>query len=320
MADSKSHPGTRDVTSGQTGTNPVWKRGAAFVDGDFCPVEEAKISVLDLGVTRSDCTYDVVHVWEGRFFRLDAHLDRFAANLRRLRLDPGLDRAAVEDVLHGCVRRAGLECAYVSMTCTRGRLPQGSRDLRTARNTFYAYALPFVWIATPEQQTTTGAGMWISEIARIPPDSVDPLVKNYHWLDMDMALFGAYEHDVQLVVLRDRDVGVTEGPGFNVFALVDGSWRTPASGTLHGITRRTAIELLREGGAPVAEGPLPAADVRRADEVLVTSTAGGVIPVTAVDGSPVGSGRPGERTLDLRERYWARHADPAYSTPVRYDG
>jgi branched-chain amino acid aminotransferase len=320
MVDSKSHPGTRDVTPDQTGANPVWKGGAAFVDGDFCPVEEAKISVLDLGVTRSDCTYDVVHVWEGRFFRLDAHLDRFAANLRRLRLDPGLDRAAIEDVLHGCVRRAGLESAYVSMTCTRGRLPQGSRDLRTARNTFYVYALPFVWIATPEQQTTTGVGMWISNIPRIPPDSVDPLVKNYHWLDMDMALFGAYEHDVQLVVLRDRDGGVTEGPGFNVFALVDGSWRTPASGTLHGITRRTAIELLREGGDPVEEGPLPAADVRRADEVLVTSTAGGVIPVTAVDGSPVGSGRPGERTLDLHERYWARHADPAYSTPVRYDG
>lgn len=302
------------------GDHPSWGRGAAFVDGEFCRIEDARISVLDLGVTRGDCTYDVVHVWEGRFFRLDAHLDRFAANLRRLRLDPGLDRAAIEDALHGCVRRAGLESAYVSMTCTRGRLPQGSRDLRTARNTFYSYAVPFVWIATPEQQRTTGVGMWISDIPRIPPESVDPLVKNYHWLDMDMALFGAYEHDVGLVVLRDREGGVTEGPGFNVFARVDGVWRTPASGTLHGITRRTAIELLREGGARVEEGVLPPADVLRADEVLVTSTAGGVIPVTAVNGSRVGNGSPGPLTLDLRERYWARHADPAYTTPVRYDG
>jgi branched-chain amino acid aminotransferase len=315
----KPHIEGRDVTLAVAGGDPVWGRGAAFVEGDYCPVEDAKISVLDLGVTRSDCTYDVVHVWEGRFFRLAEHLDRFTANLRRLRLDPGLDRAGIQDVLNGCVRRAGLESAYVSMTCTRGRLAQGSRDLRTARNTFYCYALPFVWIATPEQQTTTGVGMWISDIPRIPPDSVDPRVKNYHWLDMDMALFGAYEHNVQLVVLRDRDGGVTEGPGFNVFALRNGVWRTPAAGTLHGITRRTAIELLREGGARVDEGPLAAADVRRADEVLVTSTAGGVIPVTAVDGSPVGRGRPGLRTLDLRERYWARHADPAYTTPVRYD-
>jgi branched-chain amino acid aminotransferase len=301
------------------GDRSPWERGAAYVDGEFCPIEDAKISVLDLGVTRSDCTYDVVHIWEGRFFRLDAHLERFAANLRRLRLDPGVDRAGMVSVLHGCVRRTGLRSAYVSMTCTRGRLPQGSRDLRAARNTFYCYALPFVWIATPEQQMTTGVGMWISDIPRIPPDSVDPLVKNYHWLDMDMALFGAYEHDVGLVVLRDRDGGVTEGPGFNVFGLVDGVWRTPASGTLHGITRRTAMELLREGGARVEESSLSADELRRAEEVLVTSTAGGVIPVTAVDGSPVGSGMPGQRTLDLRERYWARHADPAYTTPVRYD-
>ena len=59
---------------------PPWPAGAAWIDGQYRPVGDAKISVLDLGVTRSDCTYDVVHVWEGRFYRLDAHLDRFAAH------------------------------------------------------------------------------------------------------------------------------------------------------------------------------------------------------------------------------------------------
>ena len=73
-----------------------WPAGAAWIDGTYCPVEEAKISVLDLGVTRSDCTYDVAHVWRGRFYRLDAHLDRFGASLARLRLDPGHDRAEIE--------------------------------------------------------------------------------------------------------------------------------------------------------------------------------------------------------------------------------
>ncbi|MGH3158376.1 MAG: aminotransferase class IV, partial [Streptosporangiaceae bacterium] len=88
---------------------------------------------LDLGVTRSDCTYDVIHVWDGRFYRLDAHLDRFSASLARLHLNPGHDRAQIGALLHGCVRHAGLREAYVSMTCTRGRLATGSRDLRTAR-------------------------------------------------------------------------------------------------------------------------------------------------------------------------------------------
>jgi branched-chain amino acid aminotransferase len=178
--------------------------------------------------------------------------------------------------------------------------------------------VPYVWIVTPEQQAT-GASLWISETPRIPPESVDPSVKNYHWLDLDLALLDAYDHDAQLVVLGDGRGGVTEGPGYNVFAHVDGRWLTPGSGTLQGITRRTVIELIGEMETPVEQGALAAADLRRADEVLVTSTAGGVMPITTVDGVPVGDGEPGPLTGALRERYWARHADPEWTTAVRYD-
>jgi len=296
---------------------PPWPSGAAWIDGRYCPVEDARISVLDLGVTRSDCTYDVVHVWEGRFYRLDAHLDRFAASMARLRLDPGRDRAGIEDVLHGCVRHAGLRAAYVSMTCTRGRMPPGSRDLRTARGMFYCYAVPFIWISRPEQQEQ-GARMRISRVTRIPPQSVDPSVKNYHWLDLDLALLEAYDHDADLVVLRDLSGAITEGPGYNVFAHVDGRWLTPGQGTLAGITRRSLIELAREAGQRMDESVLTAGDLLRADEVLVTSTAGGIMPVTVIDGAPVGSGAPGPLTRQLRVRYWASHQDPRFSAPVRY--
>jgi branched-chain amino acid aminotransferase len=304
---------TEDIPAGAR-----WAAGAAWIDGGYCPAAEAKISVLDLGVTRSDCAYDVVHAWQGRFYRLAAHLDRFLASCARLGLDPGRDRAGIEDILHGCVRRAGLRAAYVSMTCTRGRLAPGSRDLRTARPTFYCYAVPFVWIVTPEQQEA-GASMWISPATRIPPQSLDPAVKNYHWLDMELALLAAYEHQAQLVVLRDLSGAITEGPGFNVFAHTGGRWLTPASGTLLGITRRSVIELAAEAGQPVQEGLLSADELRQADEVLVSSTAGGIMPVTIIDGQPVGPGVPGPLTLHLRERYWARHDDPRYSVPVRYD-
>jgi branched-chain amino acid aminotransferase len=297
---------------------PPWPGGAAWIDGRFGPIEEAKISVLDLGLTRSDCTYDVVHVWQGSFFRLADHLDRFAASMARLRLDPGYDRAQIESVLHGCVRQTGLREAYVSMTCTRGRLAPGSRDLRTARPTWYCFAVPFVWIASPERQES-GASLWVSDVVRIPPDSVDPRVKNYHWLDLDLGLLEAYDHGADLVVLRDLSGALTEGPGYNVFAWTDGRWLTPSGGTLAGVTRRTMIELARQAGQPVEEGRLTDADLRQAQEVLVTSTAGGIMPVTLVDGQPVGAGVPGPLTGQLRDRYWASHADPRYATPVRYD-
>ncbi len=307
-----------EAGAGPFAPNPPWPSGAAWIGGRYCPVEDAKISVLDLGVTRSDATYDVVHVWQRRFYRLDDHLDRFAASLARLRLDPGRSRAEIESILHGCVRRAGLRDAYVSMTCTRGRVAPGSRDLRTARATFYCYAVPFVWICTPEQQAT-GVSMRISEATRIPPQSVDPTVKNYHWLDMDLAQLEAYDQGADLVVLRDASGAIAEGPGYNVFAHVGRRWLTPASGTLQGITRRSVIELAEEAGQPVQQGTLTAGDLRRAAEVLVTSTAGGIMPVTMIDGSPVGDGTPGPLTARLKDQYWRRHSDPRFSTPVRYD-
>jgi branched-chain amino acid aminotransferase len=133
-----------------------------------------------------------------------------------------------------------------------------------------------------------------------------------------VALLGAYDHGAQLVALRDASGGVTEGPGFNVFGYTGGRWLTPAGGTLAGITRRSVIELAREAGDVVEEGRLAPDDLRRADEVLITSTAGGVMPVTLLDGKPVGAGTPGPRTTLLRERYWARHEDPRFSTPVHY--
>ena len=299
-------------------TTPPWPSGAAWIGGRYCPVEDAKISVLDLGITRSDAAYDVAHVWRRRFYRLDDHLERFAGSLARLRLDAGHDRAGMEAILHGCVRLAGLRDAYVSMTCTRGRVAAGSRDLRTARATFYCFAVPFVWITQPGDHAA-GASMWVSDVTRIPPQSVDPVIKNYHWLDMDLALLDAYDHQADLVVLRDLSGAITEGPGYNVFAYVDGRWLTPRSGTLQGITRRSVIELAREAGHEADEGRLSADDLRRAAEVLVTSTAGGIMPVTVIDGMPVGTGGPGPMTLQLKDRYWASHEDPRYSTPVRYD-
>jgi branched-chain amino acid aminotransferase len=145
--------------------------------------------------------------------------------------------------------------------------PAGTRQpgLRTARPTFYCYAVPFVWITSPERQQA-GARLHVSDLVRIPPASVDPRVKNYHWLDLDLALLEAYDHGADLAVLRDQSGAITEGPGCNIFAWADGRWLTPAGGTLAGITRRTVIELARQDAQPVEEGVLGPGDLRRATE------------------------------------------------------
>ena len=289
--------------------------GAAFVDGRFVPVAEARVPILDWGFLRSDATYDVAHVWRGSFFRLEDHLDRFERSMGHLRLSPPYGRDDIRDVLIECVRLSGLRDAYAEIICTRGIPRPGSRDPRECENRFYAFVVPFIWIADPEKQER-GLHAVIADRQRIAPSSVDPTVKNYHWLDLEVGLLEAYERGGETVILTDADDNVVEGPGFNVFAVHDGSISTPDNGVLQGITRRTVIELANELGIPVEERSVPAASLRRADEAFVSSTAGGIIPVTKVNSEDLGEGEPGPVTLRLRDAYWKLHEDPRFSLPV----
>ena len=222
--------------------------------------------------------------------------------------------------MHECVRRSGLRDAYVEVLCTRGMPQAGSRDPRTCTNQFMAFAIPFVWIADPAKQAR-GINLVVSDVQRIAPASIDPRIKNYHWLDMVMALFQAYERGGESVVLVNAAGDVAEGPGFNVFALVDGELVTPDSGVLEGISRRTMIELAREAGIAMRVAPLPVAALRRASEVFLSSTGGGAIGVSQIDGVPIGgraAGDFGPVTRQLQAAYWALHDDARYAEPVRY--
>lgn len=297
--------------------NDDFSTGCAWQRGQYVPIAQASVPLTDWGFLRSDATYDVVTVWDGAFFRLDAHLDRFFASCARFRLDPGRSRADVADILAGCVRRSGLRSSYVEMIVTRGQPPWGSRDPRQAANQFHAFAVPYVWIAN-EEQRRRGLHVIVSDVRRIPPASVDPRAKNYHWNDLTMGLLGALDAGGDTVLLTDDAGNVVEGPGFNVFALVDGTLVTPAEGVLEGITRRTVLEMAASLGIPVAQRALPAAQFRGAAEAFLSSSGGGVLPVTRVDHAPVGDGQVGPVTRRLVETYWAWHRDPRYSTPVAY--
>ena len=296
-----------------SGSDPA--EGIAWIDGAFVPLPEARIPILDRGFVRSDATYDVAHVRDGRFFRLDDHIDRFLESMAGLRMSLGLTRQEIADILIECVRRSGLRDAYVQMTCTRGVPPQGSRDPRLCTNRFYAFAQPFVWIATPEIQAQ-GVSLVVSDIQRIPPEAVDPRIKNFHWLDLTMGIFDAYDRGALVSVLVDGNGNPTEGAGFNIFAVKGRALVTPDRGVFEGMTRRTVLELAGSLGLDVQCRPLARAELDDADEIFITSTAGGVMPVTELDNQPVGDGRPGARTRALSDAYWALHSNDDYTHAV----
>jgi branched-subunit amino acid aminotransferase/4-amino-4-deoxychorismate lyase len=294
--------------------------GCAWIDGEYVPIGEARIPITDTGFVRSDLCYDVVSVWQGRFFRLDDHLDRLMAGCARIRLGPPAGRAGIREILIEVVRRSGLRDAYVEAVVTRGVPAPGVRDPRRLTPRLYAYAIPYVWIVPWDAQDQGTAAVVTRGTQRIPAASVDPTVKNFHWGDLVRGQFEAYDRGAALPILPGAGGLVAEGPGFNVFAVVDGVLRTPASGVLEGITRRTVLELAAARGLPAEAADLPVASLYRATELFLSSTAGGVMPVTTLDGEPVGDGRPGPVTVSLRVAYWALHTDPRYALEVDYPG
>ncbi len=282
------------------------------------PIADAAIPITDWGYRRSDVTYDVVSVWGGAFFRLDDHLKRFRSSMRSLRLDPPESDDDIRRVLTECVRRTGLREAYVAMDCLRGRpKPDLPRHPANCRNYLAAFAIPWVWVMSEEVQAR-GAHLIVAKTPRIADESVDPRVKNFHWGDLTRGLFEAADRGADNCVLLDRDGFVTEGPGFNVFAVTDGAVVTSNHGALEGITRLSVQELCGDLGMPFEIRPLPAAELREADEIFLATTAGGIMPASRIDGRIMGNDRPGPISSRLRETFWAKRKAGWHATPIAY--
>ncbi len=295
--------------------------GAAWMNGEILPISEARIGVTDWGVTHSDIAYDVVPVVAGGFFRLDAYLDRFMDSLASVRMDVGMSRSRITDALHRMVAASGLRDAYCAMVAARGvPLIPGSRDPRDCGNHFYAWVVPYIHVIKPEA-IEAGAALWIAkDVRRIPPDSVNPRAKNYHWGDFTQGLFEAKDNGFETVVLLDHAGNLTEGPGFNIFVIEDGIVRTPDTGVLEGISRRTALEICAEMGLETRVEPVPLDRLWAADEVFLTSSGGGILPISRVDDRIFGNGKPGPLASRARQIYWDWVTRPAYRTEIAYAG
>lgn len=294
-------------------------KGAAWMDGEIIPVGDAKISVMDWGFTRSDATYDVVQVWDGKFFRLDDHLTRFRDSLKKMHLTIEQDSDQIREILIAMSAASGLKRAYCAFVATRGmQMVPGSRDPRTCRSRFFAWIVPYVNVIA-EDVVARGTKAKIAEtVERIGIRSVDPTAKNYHWGDITKGLFEALDDGFDTVILRDAAGNITEGPGFNVFCVKDGRVLTPDAGVLEGISRKTAIEIAESLGLPVEVRPIPVAEFLEADEVFLTSSGGGIVPVVTVNSRIFGNGVAGETTLKMRARYYEWRASGPLCTPIPY--
>ncbi len=268
-----------------------------YLNGEFIPEEEARISVDDRGFLFADGIYEVARIYKGRPFRLDAHIQRARNGLRALAI-PFDDVDDLKAITERLMAENGLEEADATLyvQITRGAAPRRHAfPAGDVKPTIYAVVKPYT--DHPADYWTKGVdAVMVSDNrwARCDIKSVS-LLPNV-LANQQAHAAGAFE------ALFVRDGIVLEGSHSNLFAVYDGELVTYPSCNyvLTGITRTFVFELAEALGIPAREGVIPQSRLFDADELFLSGTTTEVMPVVRVDGRPIGNGTPGPISVKLQ--------------------
>lgn len=298
--------------------NPFAK-GIAWVKGELVPLSQAQIPLTDQGFLHSDLTYDVPSIWDGRFFRLDDHLSRLEDSCHKLRMRLPLPREEIKHALEEMTRKSGIKDAFVELIVTRGMVGvRGNKVENILNNNLYMFIEPYVWVMEPEVQRSGGSAIVARTVRRTPVGSMDPTVKNLQWGDLTRGLLEAEDRGAMYPFLTDGDGNLTEGSGFNIVLVNNGVLYTPERGVLEGITRKSVLDVARANGVEARVEFVPVDMLYHCDELFMCTTAGGIMPITSLDGKPVNGGQIGPITKRIWDDYWAMHYDSRYSYAINY--
>jgi D-alanine transaminase len=281
-----------------------------YLDGLLLPLAEARISPLDRGFLFADGVYEVIPVHRGRLFRLRHHLQRLENSLAAIRLPNPHPLEEWADIAGRVAAAAGGAEMLIYLQVTRGA-EFGRNHLfpRDTAPTVFAFASPYpVPAASVLESGLTAATLQDTRWSRCDIKSVALLANVL--LRQEAADRGADE------ALLVRDGLLLEGSSSSVFLCIGGTLVTPPDDhrILPGTSRDAVLELA-DGWLPSQVCPLEAREIASCDELWIASAGRGVLPVTAVDGEPVGSGRPGPLWQSMYDRL-QRHLDDIAANPA----
>jgi branched-subunit amino acid aminotransferase/4-amino-4-deoxychorismate lyase len=294
--------------------------GIAYIEGDFVALAKARIPLLDEGFMHSDLTYDVPAVWDGRFFRLDDHISRLEASCNKMRLKLPVSTGELKRTILEMLVKSGIRDAFVELIVTRGlKGVRGNKPEDLLDNNLYLIVMPYVWVMQPVMQYTGGSAIIARTVRRTPPGAFDPTIKNLQWGDLTRGLFEAADRGADYPFLTDGDTNLTEGSGFNICFIKRGALYTADRGVLEGVTRESVFDVARASGIEIRLEVVPLELAYHSDEIFMCTTAGGIMPITSLDGQPVKDGQVGPITRKIWDDYWAMHYDPKYSFEIDYN-
>ena len=291
-----------DLKGATMNENPFAPRADLMIwmGEEIVPVEQARICVFDHGILYGDGIFEGIRIYNGKIFKEAEHIKRLYESAKAIRLQIPMSPEGMSHAMHETMRANGTTGdGYIRLVITRGVGALGISIRRTANPTVIIIVDKIALY--PAEVYDRGLHCIISSVSRNHPNTMNPRIKSLNYLNNVLAKSEAHELGADEAIMLGVDGHICECTGDNIFIVRNGELLTPGTweGILEGVTRGVVMELARKRGISVRETSLVRHDLFIADEVFATGTAAEIVPITQVNKTPIGDGKPGRITKML---------------------
>ena len=281
-----------------------------YIDGEFYPKSQAKISVFDHGLLYGDGVFEGIRAYKGSVFKLKEHINRLYQSAHAMMLQAPLTKEQMTEAVLETLRKNKMKDAYIRLVVTRGVGDLGLDPRKCPKAT--VIVITGAIILHGNEAKENGITTFVSWVRRHPVDATSHEIKSLNYLNSVMAKIEANMAGADEAIVLDKAGFVSEGVGENIFVVKNGKILTPpvCSGALPGITAQVVTKLAQKLGYEVVESNLTPYQLMNADEAFFTGTAAEIVPIREVNKRQIGDGKPGSVAKKLIAAFQKVVADP----------
>ena len=287
-----------------------------YVDGEYYPKSQAKISVYDHGLLYGDGIFEGIRAYNGVVFKLKEHIERLYRSAHTIMLQIPVEKEEMIQAVLETLRKNNLKDAYTRLVVTRGVGDLGLNPRKCSKPTIIVITDK---IALHESEAKErGVTAMLSWVKRDPVDATTHEIKSLNYLNSILAKIEANISGVDEAICLDKNGFICEGVAENIFIVKNGKLFTPPSytGALPGITAEEVMKLARKLGYEVIEKNITPYELFNAEEVFFTGTAAEIVPVREINKRTIANGTPGPITKKLMEEFPKLVRDPKEGTLI----
>jgi len=287
-----------------------------YVDGEYYPKSQARISVFDHGLLYGDGVFEGIRAYNGIVFKLKEHVERLYRSAHMIMLEIPVPKEEMIKIVINTLRKNNLKDAYIRLVITRGVGDLGLNPKKCPKPTIIVITDTISLHKSEAKEK--GVTAMLSWVKRDPVDATSHEIKSLNYLNSILAKIEANISGVDEAICLDKNGFVCEGVAENIFIVKNGKLYTPPSytGALPGITAEEVAKLAQKLGYTVKEKNITPYELFNSDEVFFTGTAAEIVPVREINKRQINDGKPGPITRKLMEEFSKLVRDPKEGIPI----